>query len=234
MHSLLRTLWLPVCLVFLLLSCKTKPSLNVVPIVFLAPVAITPVRPTIQVGDTVWVEAAFSDSLLDYNSNHRYRVQPQDLGLTCYFAIAALYGTGQPTNGIATTFRVVEKIGKAGVGGSLTGQFFPTYDGHTYRFKFGLISSQPGIASISLLLLPLEGASGLGKSLPSSTPQLLPDPQGREQKAVLEDMFFVVNEGKANNYDLYSKYATVNPNTVSMTPKQLLYVQKSTFTVEVK
>ncbi len=39
--------------------------------------------------------------------------------------------------------------------------------------------------------------------------QLPPTADGTEQKALLEDIYFIINGGKANKYDLYSQHTKV-------------------------
>ncbi|TDN37623.1 hypothetical protein A8B98_03620 [Hymenobacter sp. UV11] len=186
------------------------------------------------VGDTLWLETNFSDSLLDLNSGKRYRIQPQDMSLETVFAIHELHGLGQKTTGLASTFRIVERIGQAAAGGEYTGLFTTIYDGHSYRAKFGLIPTKRGFTSISLLLLPPGGAKGFGRFIPFLT--FPPDAQGREQKAVLDNMYLIINEGKANNYDLYRQQFTIDPETTGtdVPPASLIYGRESTFTFEVK
>ena len=48
-------------------------------------------------------------------------------------------------------------------------------------------------------------------------------------------MFFIINEGKQVNYDLYGQYSTATLQApAGVNPKNLIYEQQSTFTVEVK
>lgn len=220
-------------LCFALAACQPLPP-NTVNLILTAPVTMSPTRATMRVGDTLLVNAAYSDTLRDLETGRRYRVQPQDLALASYFAIHKLYGNGQPTTGNAGAFRVVERIGRAGTGGGTTGQFFPLYDGHTYRASFGLIATQPGINAISLLLMPAEGESGLEKNVPALAAQAPPDAQGEVQNAVLYNLYYLVNEGKANNYDIFRKQFTVDPEGSGAPATTLVYDQQSTFTVEVK
>lgn len=217
-----------------LATCKKSPAPTSVSLILTAPVTVGPTRATMQVGDTLWVEGAYSDSLQDFETGRRFRVQPQDLPLSSYFVINALHGNGQPIIGNASAFRVVEKIGRARAGGGTTGQFFPTYDGHIYRVRFGLIPTQPGINAISLLLMPAEGESGLEKNIPALAAQLPPDPDGREQRAVIYNLYYLINEGKANNYDLFRQQTTIDPETTGIPATSLVYRRQSTFTVEVK
>lgn len=224
--------WLLACGCTGLGGCKPKQSPVVVPLVLLAPATITPSSATVHVGDTLWLTTIFADSLVDRDSGKRYRIRPQDMTLRPGIAIERLQGTGRISMGVANTFRVVEKTGTMSIGGQSTGDFFPVYDGQFYRARFGLIPTQPGITSISLLLTPLEGRKAYGNFLPFM--QLPPDAQGQERKALLDGMFFVINEGKATNYDLFRRWFTTDPETSGAPDASLFYDRNSTFTVEVK
>jgi hypothetical protein len=217
-----------------LVGCKPQGYPIIVPLVLVAPVVITPSNSTALVGDTLWLEANFSDSLLDVNSGKRYRIQPQDMIFGTAFVIHELHGPGKTITGLASTFRVVERLGQASVSGEYTGRFTTIYDGHSYRTKFGLIPTKRGITSISLLLIPPGGAQDFGKFLPFI--KFPPDAQGREQKAVLDDMLLIINKGKANNYDLYRQQFTIDPETTGtdVPPASLIHGRESTFTFEVK
>lgn len=223
--------WLSIGAASLLAGCE-RPDPVVLPLLLVAPATLTPTASTARVGDTLWVEARYSDSLLDLNSNRRYRIRPQDIALRTSFAASFLHGNGQPDTGAASTLQVVPHTGQAQVNGSFTGRFEPEYDGRSYYIKFGLVPTQRGVLAISLLLVLPGGARDYGYILPFM--QLPPDAQGREQKAAIEFMYFIINGGQADNYDLYCQQATVNPQTANLPPKSLIYPQQSTFTVEVK
>lgn len=223
-------------LLLLLTGCPKKEEYPIiVPIGFSPSVTITPASRTMQRGDTLWLEASFSDSLPDKNSGRRYRVRPQDLNLISYINYEQLVGRDKQSVGIAATFRIVEKIGKAPIGGSSSGLFQPVYDGHYYRARIGLIPTKTGIIALSMLLTPknpTDGSDLSGKFIPFI--QLPPTADGREQKAVLDDSYYIINDGTANNFDLYSqntKAFALEPGTPAF---QVLYETKSTFTVEVK
>ncbi len=210
---------------------ETYPEL--VKVGFLLTATITPSSRTIHRGDTLWLEANFSNSLLDYHSGHRYRVRPQDLKFHSAIFYRELLGVGYERTGIAPTFRLVEKVGHASISGSFTGSFEPIYDGHYYRAKIGLIPTKACITSINLLIVPAGGVRLADVPLLSFI-QLPRDAQGREQKAQLDDSFYSINDGKANNFDLFQQ----NYKTLSLEPgaplQNIIYEQKSTFTVEVK
>lgn len=203
-----------------------------VPIGFLADVTLTPTRPVMRRGDTLWLTGNFSDSLQDMHSGKRYRVRPQDLQFRSALVFKSLQGIGKEPLGIAQTFTVVPQLGQATIGGTLTAPFEPVYDGSRYRFRIGLLPSQVGVTAISLLLAPAEGNRGLGKHLRFL--QLPQDAQGREQRPVLDDSFYSINQGSANNFALYQQHTKAFSFEPGNHPGQDMYEQHSTFTVEVR
>jgi len=203
-----------------------------VPVGFLPEATITPSARTMQRGDTLWLEVNSSDSLLDRHSGRRFRVRPQDVALRSAIVFKRLLGVGQEPVNFAPSFRLVEKIGRAVANGSLSARLEPVYDGTRYRARIGLIPTQAGVTSISMLFVPTEGTSALGRFLPFIS--LPPDAEGREQKAVLDDSFYSVNRGKANNFDLFAQHTKAYSLEPGIHVGQDIYEQQSTFTVEVK
>jgi hypothetical protein len=222
-------LLLSVSLLFALSSCgKKEPYPELVSVGFLPSATITPSSRTIHRGDTLWVEADFSDSLLDYHSGKRYRVRPQDLKLNSFLVYRELLGVGQVPAGIAPTFRLVEKVGHASIDGAFTGSFDLVYDGSYYRAKIGLIPTKSCITSLILSIVP---AGERDQLLPFIQPPS--DAQGREQRAQLDDSYYSINGGKANNFDLFQRYYKTFSQDPSAPLKTAIYEQQSTFTVEV-
>lgn len=221
------------CLLFSLAQCGKKEKGPVaVPVGFLPEVTIAPTARTMRRGDTLWLEMNCSDSLLDRHSGQRFRVRPQDVSLRSFMAFERLLGVGQEPVPIASSFRLVERIGRSSLTGSLSASFEPVYDGARYRARIGLIPTQAGVTAISVFLVPTEGTRALGRFLPFIS--LPPNAEGREQKAVLDDSFYVINQGKANNFDLFAQYVrafSAEPGADAVTT---LYEQKSNFTVEVQ
>lgn len=218
-------------LLLLLTGCKDKPYPELVLMTFLPSVTITPSSRTMHRGDTLWLEANFSDSLLDLHSGHRYRVRPQDVSLHSALFYKELPGIGKEPVGIASTFRLVQKVGRASIAGSFSGSFEPVYDGHYYRAKIGLIPTKACVTTIAMLM-----TSAYDNDRQPLLPfiQLPPDAQGREQRAQLDDSFYVINNGQANNFDLYQQYYKAYSLAPDAPIQSIIYEQKSTFTVEVK
>ena len=208
------------------------PPQETVRISFLPEVTITPSRATMQRGDTLWLEMNSTDSLLDRTTGKRYRVRPQDFALRSFIVYKRLVGIDKEPVGIAPTFRLVEKVGNASISGALSGTFEPVYDGSHYRARIGLIPTEPGVTAISMQLV-WNGSTRNREGLMPFI-QLPRTPQGVEQIAQFSESVYVINGGKANNFDLFSQHThahTLDPKPVELT---VIYQTKSTFTVEVK
>jgi len=185
------------------------------------------------VGDTLWLDFNFPDSLRDHLTNKRYRVRPQDYPWVTYFAIEQLQGIGNLPTGVANTFQAVAKRGRISIGGSTTGVITFDYDGSSYRGRFGLIPTQKGIVTISLVASPPGGTSGL-RDIPLPFIKLPSPATGPAPRAVLDYMLYSINEGKANNHDLFSLHTRAFANDPDVVPFGRIYELESRFTVEVR
>ncbi len=215
------------------LGCEKEKGPVAVPVGFLLEATITPNARTMRRGDTLWLNVNCSDSLLDKNSGRRYRVRPQDLALNTGVLYKQLLGVGREPAGIARSFRLVERVGRATINGSTTGGVTLVHDGARYRARIGLIPSQAGVTSIALLVFPNGPArEAIGRPLPFIV--LPPDVQGRKQYPLLDESLYVINDGKANNFDLFAQHTRASALEPGTTENQIIYEQKSTFTVEVQ
>jgi len=199
--------------------------------ILLAAMTITPDKAEMRVGDTLWLDTNYSDSLVEYFTRKKYRIRPQNVPFRTGFAIYQLPGIGLEAVPVANTVNAVAKRGRISVGGTATGEFFLDYDGSHYRGRFGFIPSRPGITTFRFLLRQNTGSRD---AVPLDFIQLPPDSQGQRQRAFLLNSYFVVNDGKRNNYDLYSRHTKAFSNDPNVQPEQLIYEMQSTFTVEVK
>jgi len=213
-------------------SCQKEAPLVTVPLVLGAPLTVTPTNPIVRLGDTLWVEANFSDSLLDYNSGKRYRIRPQDMVLRTVYFIEKLVGVNQNPEPGASSFKIIRTRGQITEGGSFSGLFHLDYDGSRYRGKYGFIPIKRGVLCLSFLLTPPGGTREFNTFLPFI--QMPPDSQGRPQRAELEGMLFIVNEGKANNFDLYQQHRQAFTLGPGVKYWARLIEQQGALTVEVK
>ena len=70
-----------VCLTLMLTYCKEKPFASQ-SLRFVLPITINPSASAANRGDTIWIEASFSDSLLELNSNKKIKLANFDFGQT--------------------------------------------------------------------------------------------------------------------------------------------------------
>lgn len=81
-------------------------------------------------------------------------------------------------------------------------------------------------------ITPPGGLRHIGEPLPFI--QLPLTAEGRKQVAVLDESLYVINDGKANNFDLYSQYRRAFAQEPGTPLETVIFETKSFFTVEVK
>lgn len=198
-------------------------------LIFLLPVSTEPLSASFSKGDTLWISANVSDSLYEYHSKKKYKLSNFNFGQTSLVIRKLadnnkLFGD-QP--GAGSAFKIfVEK-------GSITFQgdtfvdynFFYNQTTKSYQLKIALVPQEVGVfcvASLSPKDLNYEGILDLGRSN-----------EGAKIIPVYEDLFFPVNNG-ANNFNLFKQYCQDNSDLNPNDYRSLNYIQKGTFTFEVK
>lgn len=107
-------------------------------------------KDTFSIGDTIWIEANFSDTLLDIISNKKYTI-PDSFNLKSFLDISKLmdknisYGD---MPGAANSFNYHNIIGGVTVGGNEFVQYNEIFNNNRYVFKFCIIPKERGIFSI--------------------------------------------------------------------------------------
>jgi len=193
------------------------------------PISVQPANALISKGDTLWISANISDSLYEYHSKKKYKLANFNFGQTSLVIrklvdINKLFGD-QPGAGSAFII-FVEK-------GSITFQgdtfvdynFFYNQITKSYQLKIALVPQEIGIfciASLSPKDLNYQGILDLGRSNEGAT--IIP---------VYEDLFFPVNNGE-NNFDLFKQHCRDNSASVPNDYRGIYYIQKGSFTFEVK
>lgn len=218
------------CGIFTFIACKPEPRPNWVHFAFVIPVDIAPSTESVLLGDTLWLTANFSDSLLDLRSQKRYRLRKEEVELTSYIYFQRLLGAGQAPTGFAQGFKVVNQIGKLGEPTTSFRSFEPSYDGNHYRARMGIIPQSKGAFSLSFLT---NLKKPLGPKEPFPVLSVPPDANGDPQRAMLDGMYYIINQGKTNFALLQqnSLVVSTNPDPAEAT---LYYEQKSTFAFIVK
>lgn len=211
-------------------ACKPEPRPNSVNFAFVIPVEITPSADTLALGDTLWLTANFSDSLLDLRSQRRYRLRREDIELSSFLFFQRLPGAGQFPVGFAHGFTVVNQVGKLGEPSSSFRTFEPTYDGNHYHLRVGIVPQQRGVFAIGFLT-QLKKPFGPFQPLPFIAVPL--DGEGNPQRAFLDDIYFIVNQGKIN-FHVFQQHAYVTSLKPEAPEATVYYEQKANFAFVVR
>ncbi len=214
----------------LLSACKRDPLPDLVHFAFVIPVSISPGADTVARGDTLWLTANFSDSLLDLRSNQRYRLRAQDIPLISSVGFNQLMGAGQFSRGAAPSFAVVNQVGQLRPGGPTFRRFEPVYDGQYYRARIGIIPQVSGIYALSLLST-LQDPFGPNRPLPFL--QVSPDADGNPRRAILDDVYYVINNGNTH-FALQQQNSYVTADQPGAPELSVYYERKGTFSFVVK
>ena len=142
-------------------------------------------------------------------NNRRYRLPPQDIKIYTNVGFKHLVGAGQFYEGAAARFRVVNRVGQLRPLGDIFGRLDPVHDGQHYRARIGIIPQVVGVYALSFLST-FDRPIGAGNPLPFL--RVPPDGNGNPRMAVLDDMYYVVNDGnthfalqRQNNYVVSDK-----------------------------
>ncbi|UYZ58413.1 hypothetical protein [Hymenobacter latericus] len=223
------TILLPLAL---LAACKPEPVPRSQELFFEVPLTIRPGHREMRLGDTLWVEANYSDSLLDIRTGKRHRVRPQDAQPFTFMSFYQLTGAPERQRGFASAFQVLNRVGRVANLGATVGSFEPVHQDGRYRIKLGLVAVKPGIASITI------NASGdtrhvfrPGEPLPFI--DLGKDTDGVPIRAVLGHLYYTIN-GSLTNFDLLQQYSKTFSTEHGAHEAMVYYEQKSTFNVIIK
>ena len=140
-------------IVFLLqASSCDKEEKEFIEVLLRMPVTITPPQKSITLGDTLWLNFDFSDTLEDYLSGKYYKVVDYSFYTSLMFLklIGPTIDRGdQPA--AAGNFNFYPKIGQVYDIGSLSGKLKFDYSNSKYRAKVGLVAKQKGVFSLIML-----------------------------------------------------------------------------------
>lgn len=225
-----RFFFLLLTLLAALSACEEEELPEIVKFTFVAPVSISPGRDTVSRGDTLWVTVDFSDSLYDLRSKRRYRLPQPDITLTTSLGFHRLLGPTQFSAGFAPGFTVVNKMGELLPGGPTFRRFALLYDGQRYRARIGVIPQVAGVFALSFLST-LDDPFGPERPLPFL--KLSPNPDGRERRANLDNIYYVINDGDTH-FGLQQQHSRVVSLVPNATQDAILYEQKGTFTFVVR
>jgi len=189
-------------LIALLLSaarCEEEPYASQF-LTFILPANILPSDSIAFIGDTLWITADVSDSLLEFNTNKKYLLPNFDFGQTSIVIrklVNAQLGLSDQVSA-ASKFDLIEDIGEITFPGETFIDFKYAYDfiSKKYLLRIGIIPKEQGIFCFNFLRpdrLDYRGFVDLGKN--SNGASIIP---------IYEDLVVPVNDGE-NNFELFKK-----------------------------
>lgn len=205
-------------------QCDKEKYPEFVEMTFVIPMLVAPENSTIKLGDTLWLSAAFQDSILEYNSNERFKFENFTFGSS--IGIHKLIDGQQPLSqqpGATRSFISLVENGTITFPGETFYSFQFEQKENNYFLKIGFVPTVKGVFSIAPLDPPelnLKNAVNLGKTA-----------DGRQRIPVYKGIYFTINDGN-NDFELFKK----NCYAVSLdypTVSNIYYEQKGRFTFQV-
>ena len=124
---------------------------------FELPFSVYPINDTLQIGDTLWIEAHFDHGMPDVNSNDV--VVLEDISFYSEFNIAKLDSLEIMEGATFFIYHVVEGSYNSinFSGGGIAGQIEYDYNGNAYDFEMGLEIQKEGLFCFSITSVLLNG-----------------------------------------------------------------------------
>lgn len=196
--------------------------------IFEVPLNISPIKDTINLGDTLVLQANFPDTVKELNSGKYYRLQNFDfktrIGFFTFHTNSINLSISQQP-GAGASFVINNEI--EGVKGTTEtfGDLVLSYDGKSYKAKTKLIPKQRGVYAINFYSRYIND-----DDFPLDFINVGIDGNGNKRIALMRNVWYTVNEGQTN-FDLYRK----NTKTGDLnSPQNRHYEMKSTYTFAVR
>jgi len=186
------------------------------------PISISPAAAAINLGDTLWVDINFPDTVEDYLTKKYYKIVDYEFHTSLMFLklIGPTVDQGvQPA--AAGNFNFYSKIGQVYDIGSLSGKIKFSYSDSRYKFKVGLLAKQKGV--FSLIMLPRVTDYPL-------TGVIDPIKDGKDRSYYITHISYILNNGEFH-FDLYQANCLVDPE---IQKHPWFYESFGTYTFEVK
>lgn len=218
-HSFFLT---AVALVNIFSSCN-RPKEEYIEMKFEIPLTVTPIKDTINIGDTLTLETNFPDSVKEVKSGRYYKLQNFDFKTTISFlklTSTSLFLAEQPGN--TSDYAIVPLEG--------------TIKNISESFADLAFKYSNGIYSAKVLLIPkAKGAFNIfifskyaGKNSYLDSLKLPVSSSGNKQIPFLTDVHYVINNGNTN-YELLKQHSKLG-SVVNPTPENTRQEKLSAFT----
>jgi hypothetical protein len=182
-----------IILLFLAGSCEHESAKEYVTVMLEIPFSITPPQASIHLGDTLWIESIFPDTLHDFLSKKYFKVPNYDFFTRIQLIKLisnSLFETQQPA--AAGAFDYYYHTGNITEFSSLGGKLNFTYDGESYAIKFGLIPKYIGIYTLIMFF----------KEKGTIVPIVDQFNSNQNRVYIMYRMNYLLNNGEVH-YDLY-------------------------------
>ncbi len=206
-------------------SCHKPPQNEYIDFRFEVPLSITPIKDTINAGDTLTLQADFSDLIKEVHSGNLYELKGFDFRTRIgFFKIGDTSLTLAYQPGNAGTYKIIPQTGAiTDLSQTFGGVMFDSSN-NRYKLKVQLIPTQRGVSSISFFSRYVGGATELNFIQLGSTAA------GGRKIANLRNIWYIINNGNTN-FDLYKKNSKLgNLNLID----ERNYAMEATFTFVVK
>lgn len=207
-------------------SCNKNKDENI-DLYFEVPLNITPVKDTIKLGDSLFLQANFPDSIKEVTTRKNYKLANFDFKTSIAFSKLAstdLFLSQQPGN--TSSYTIVNREGIINNLSETFGDLSFLYIPQSYHLYIILIPKKTGVFNIFFFSKYLKESIRLDSlNLGSSS-------TGGKKIGYLRDIHYIINNGN-NNYELLKKNSklssVVNPSTENIREEQ-----QSAFTFVVK
>ncbi|MCX7638101.1 MAG: hypothetical protein N2044_09690 [Cyclobacteriaceae bacterium] len=183
--------------------CEDDKDLIHVFMIFEIPVTVQPPSETIKVGDTLWLEGHFPDTLKDIHTGNFYQLKNFDF--KSKICINRLLNNQLYLSQQQPAFGEFNYVGGTNQTSSVCGNFLINYLSNSYSYKVGFIPLKTGIFNIFINRpITLDGMPENRIDLESYI-DLGYTADGRKRIPVYEAFKFIINNGNTN-FDLYQQY----------------------------
>ncbi|HMP31828.1 MAG: hypothetical protein KF725_10560 [Cyclobacteriaceae bacterium] len=196
--------WSLLLLLLLSAKCNEEKDPEFVFMTFEIPITINPTGETLTLGDTLWINGQFSDTLLDIHSGKYFKLKNFDF--KSKICISRINNNQLYTSQQQPAFNEFSYYGDVYQTSSICGPVTFNYSNGQYFYKVALIPKNTGVFNIFVNRpVDLHG-------FPDEQIDLVPyinlgvASDGRKKIPVYEAFLFIVNNG-STNFELFKQYA---------------------------
>lgn len=214
-------------------SCSKEKRIEFVDFIFVIPITISPIKDNIQMGDTLWVNTSFYDSIYELRTAKKYKIDPYLFDFKTRIGIRSLTYPDLSLNrqqGFSNGFNILNQAGGIYNLGDTFGDLKFIYDNGKYSARVGLQAKSPGIACLSFYSKAISTTSSNQSDLLSFI-KLPKSPNGDTRVPLLIDIYYVVNNGN-NNFQIFRNNC-LSLSELTPIESNIYYEQKGTFTIKV-